>query len=77
MSEWTPAGVLTNFENRSGAGVDLLRKGPESGVEPELFFECVVSLLIADYYYCRLFFYKGCYNFNANVKNYFTGSPKF
>ena len=21
--EWTPAGVLTNFENRSGAGVDF------------------------------------------------------
>jgi len=29
VSEWTPAGVLTNFENRSGAGVDLLRKGPD------------------------------------------------
>jgi len=27
VSEWTPAGVLTNFENRSGAGLDFLRKG--------------------------------------------------
>jgi len=25
-SEWSPAGVLTIFENRSGAGVDFLRK---------------------------------------------------
>jgi len=27
VSEWTPAEVLTNFENRSGAGVDFLGKG--------------------------------------------------
>jgi len=27
VSEWTPAGVLTIFENKSGAGVDFLRKG--------------------------------------------------
>jgi len=27
-SEWTPAGVLTNFENRSGDGV-FLKEGPE------------------------------------------------
>jgi len=27
VSEWTPAGVLTNFDNGSGAGVDFLRKG--------------------------------------------------
>ena len=41
MPEWTPAGVLTIFENsvepelifltkgRSGAGVDLFKEGPE------------------------------------------------
>ena len=29
MSEWTPAGVLTNFENRSGAGVDFFMERPE------------------------------------------------
>ena len=29
MSEWTPAGVLTIFENRSGAGVGLSEEGPE------------------------------------------------
>jgi len=27
VSEWTPTGVLTIFENSSGAGVVLLRKG--------------------------------------------------
>jgi len=42
VSEWTPAGVLTNFENRSGAGV--------------IFSEYEVTLLIINYYYCRLFF---------------------
>jgi len=52
VSEWTPAGVLTNFENRSGAGVDFF----EEGLEPESFFEYEVSLRIIDYYYCRLFF---------------------
>jgi len=26
VSEWTPAGVLTIFENRSGAGVVFLRR---------------------------------------------------
>jgi len=25
VSEWTPAGVSTNFENRSGAGVAFLK----------------------------------------------------
>ena len=29
MSEWTPAGVLKIFENRSGAGVDFFKEGPE------------------------------------------------
>jgi len=24
-SKWTPAGVLTNFKNRSGAGVDFFK----------------------------------------------------
>jgi len=48
------AGVLTNFENRSGAGVDLFTEGPE----PESFFEYEISLLIFDYYCCRLFFAK-------------------
>ena len=46
------ARVLTNFENRSGAGVDLFTEGPES------FFEYEISLLIFDYYCCRLFFAK-------------------
>jgi len=27
--EWTPAGVLTIFENGSGAGVDFSKEGPE------------------------------------------------
>jgi len=49
------AGVLTNFENRSGAGVDFFKERPESFVEYE------VSLLIIDYYYCSLFFYKACH----------------
>jgi len=31
-SEWTPAGVLTIFENRSGAGVDFFKER----LEPEL-----------------------------------------
>ena len=29
MSESTPAGVLTIFENRSGAGVDFSKEEPE------------------------------------------------
>jgi len=37
VSQWTPAGVLTNFENRSGAGVDFLRKAG-AGEEPESFY---------------------------------------
>ena len=41
MSESTPAGVLTIFENRSGAGVDFLRKG-RSGAR--------VSFLIRGYF---------------------------
>ena len=53
MSECTPAGVLTNFENRSGAGVDFFKEGPES------FYEYEVSLLITDDYYRRLFFLQG------------------
>jgi len=40
-----------NFENRSGAGVHFCKDVQE----PESFFEYEVSLLIADYYYCRLF----------------------
>jgi len=44
VSEWTPAGVLTNFENRSGAGVEFFKEGPE----PESFYEYEVSLLITD-----------------------------
>jgi len=29
VSEWTPAGVLTNFENKSGGGVDFFKERPE------------------------------------------------
>jgi len=29
VSEWTPAGVFTIFEDRSGAGVDFFEEGPE------------------------------------------------
>ena len=29
MSESIPAGVLTIFENRSGAGIDFFKEGPE------------------------------------------------
>jgi len=29
VSEWTPAGVLTIFENGSGAEVDFSKEGPE------------------------------------------------
>jgi len=29
VSEWTPAGVLMNMENRSGAGVDFFKEKPE------------------------------------------------
>jgi len=29
VSEWTPDGVLTIFENRSGAGVDFSKEGSE------------------------------------------------
>ena len=60
MSEWTPAGVLTSFENRSGAEVNFFKEGPES----ESFFEYEVSLHNIGYYYFRLFFYKVYYNFN-------------
>jgi len=53
VSVWTPAGVLTNFENRSGAGADFFKEGPE----PESFYEYKVGFLITDYYYRRLFFF--------------------
>ena len=54
--EWTPARVLTNFENRSGAGVDIFKEGPES------IYEYEVNLSITDNYYRGLlcFFYKAC-----------------
>ena len=57
VSEWTPAGVLTNFENRwewSRSGSFSGRAG--AGAEPESFVEYEVSLLIIDYHYCMLFF---------------------
>ena len=57
VSEWTPAGVLTIFENRSGAGVDFLRKGRSRSGAGVSFFEYEVSLLIDYYYCCRLFFF--------------------
>ena len=44
MSKWTLTGVLTIFENRSGAGVDISKEEPE----PESFYEYEVSLLITD-----------------------------
>jgi len=55
VSEWTPAGVLTIFENRSGVGVDFSKEGPEWSWS-QFFNE--VSLFIIDFYYCRLFFTK-------------------
>jgi len=59
VSERTQAGVLTNFENRSGAGVNFFKEGPE----PESFYEYEVCLsLIVIIAGC--FFYKACYNVN-------------
>jgi len=54
VSKSTPAGVLTIFEIRSGAGVDFFKEGPE----PESAFLLEVTLFIIDYYYCRCFFTK-------------------
>jgi len=42
VSEWTPDGVLTIFENRSGAGVDFSKEGPE----PESVLMRLVCLLL-------------------------------
>ena len=70
--EWTPTGVLTNFKNRSGVGVDFLKEGPE----PESFHEYKVSFLITDCYYRRFFCTKHVIMQSSNVKNYFTGSLK-
>jgi len=30
VSEWTPARVLTIFENRIGARIDFFKEGPET-----------------------------------------------
>ena len=48
LSVWTPAAVLTNFENRTGAGF-----GPEWRRSHFLNMRLVFSF---HYYYCRLFF---------------------
>ena len=46
MSEWTPAGVLTNFENKRGAGVDFFRERPEWSRSHFLNMRFVCLLLI-------------------------------
>jgi len=50
MSEWTPPGVLTIFENRSGAGVDCFKEGPEPEWSRSQFFNkrllCLLLIII-------------------------------
>ena len=50
MSEWTPAGVLTIFHTRSGAGVDFLKEGLEAEWSRSQFFNkrllCLLLLQI-------------------------------
>ena len=48
MSEWTPAGVSTIFENRSGAGVGFSKKGSKPEWSRSQFFNIrlLYSLLI-------------------------------
>ena len=45
MSEWTPAGVLTIFENRSAAGVNFFKEGPEWG-RSQFFNKRLLCLLL-------------------------------
>jgi len=57
-SEWTPAGVLTIFENRSGAVVDFFKKGPELEWSRSQFFNkrllCLLLIIInADCFFSK------------------------
>jgi len=55
VSEWTPAGVLTIFENRSGPRVDFFKEGPEPEWSQSQFFnKRLLCLLLI----CKLFFTK-------------------
>jgi len=47
MSKWTLTGVLTIFENRSGAGVDFLRKGQSQFLNKGLLCSLLI-IIIAD-----------------------------
>ena len=69
VSEWTPARVLTNFENRSGAGIDFFKEGPEWSRSRFLNMRLVCILLQV------VFFAKYIIMSISNVKNYFIGSP--
>jgi len=45
VSEWTPGGVLTTFEIRSGAGVGFSKEGPEWS-RSQFFNKRLVCLLL-------------------------------
>jgi len=47
VSEWTPAGVLTIFENRSGAGVDFFKEGRSQFFNKRL-LSLLLIIIIAD-----------------------------
>jgi len=46
VSEWTPAGVSTVFENRSGAGFDFSRKGRSRGQFYNKRLLCLLLIII-------------------------------
>jgi len=50
VSEWTPAGVLTIFKNRSGAGVGFSKEWPEPEWSRSQFFNkrlvCLLLIIV-------------------------------
>ena len=62
MSEWTPAGVSTKSENRSGAGVDFFKEMPEPEWSWSHFLNIRLVCLFFIIIIAGCFFYIACYN---------------
>ena len=77
MSEWTPARVLTNFENRSGAGVDFFKEGPELDWRRSHFLNMRLDCLLLIDIIAGCLFTKHVLIYSSNVEIDFMGSPKF
>jgi len=60
VSEWTQAGIVTNFANRSGAGVDFFKERPEWSRSHFLNIRLVCIFFVI--FIAGYLFYKECYN---------------